>query len=188
MNQAPAAEPRVIEIYFPVLPGTMLLDFAGTAESFRVAAEFGAPFRLHYVAPASQAPSSLGLTLGGLEPLPEALPEGAIVLIPGVAKSAKDYLLPEAVETARWLGQSRPAASSQDRNSRQAAQARTAMARPAAQGSQSRARSPAVRTGASPWGSGPAGPSSRVGGASAGPGRAARVPGAVRIRPPLCRW
>lgn len=96
-------ETRTIPIYFPVLPGTMLLDFAGAAESFRVAAEFGAPFQLHYVAPASQTTSSLGLTLGGLEPLPEALPEGAIVFIPGVAKSAKDYLLPEALETARWL-------------------------------------------------------------------------------------
>jgi transcriptional regulator GlxA family with amidase domain len=103
MTQAPVGEPQPIPIYFPVLPGTMLLDFAGTAESFRVATEFGAPFRLHYVAPASQAPSSLGLTLGGLEPLPESLPDGAIVLIPGVAKSARDYLLPEARETARWL-------------------------------------------------------------------------------------
>jgi transcriptional regulator GlxA family with amidase domain len=104
MTQAPPAPPQPIPIYFPVLPGTMLLDFAGTAESFRVAAEFGAPFRLHYVAPASQAPSSLGLTLGGLEPLPETLPDGAIVIIPGVAASARDYLLPEARAAAAWLG------------------------------------------------------------------------------------
>jgi len=91
------------DIYFLVLPGTMLLDFAGTAESFRVAADFGARFRLHYIAPSGQALSSLGLTLGGLEPLPDELPERAIVLIPGVACSAKDYLLPEARSAARWL-------------------------------------------------------------------------------------
>jgi len=91
------------DIYFLVLPGTMLLDFAGTAESFRVAADFGARFRLHYVAPAGQAMSSLGLTLGGLEPLPGALPAGAIVLVPGVVCSAKDYRLPEAQVAARWL-------------------------------------------------------------------------------------
>ena len=90
-------------IYFLVLPGTMLLDFAGTAESFRVAAEFGAPFQLHYIAPSSQAHSSLGLTLGGMKPLPGQLPDGAIVFIPGVACSAKDYRLPEAVTAARWL-------------------------------------------------------------------------------------
>jgi len=97
----PEAAPT--DLYFLVLPGTMLLDFAGTAESFRVAADFGARFRLHYIAPAAQAPSSLGLTLGGLEPLPGRLPDGAIVLIPGVACSAEDYLLPEAIEAARWL-------------------------------------------------------------------------------------
>ena len=96
-------EPSPTDIYFLVLPGTMLLDFAGTAESFRVATEYGARFRLHYIAPAAQAPSSLGLTLGGLEPLPGRLADGAIVLIPGVACSAKDYLLPEAVAAARWL-------------------------------------------------------------------------------------
>jgi len=93
------------EIFFLVLPGTMLLDFAGTAESFRVAAEFGASFRLHYIAPSGQALSSLGLTLGGLEPLPDRLPERAIVLIPGVACSAKDYKLPEARAAARWLAE-----------------------------------------------------------------------------------
>jgi transcriptional regulator GlxA family with amidase domain len=91
------------DIYFLVLPGTMLLDFAGTAESFRVASDFGAPFRLHYIGPRSEAPSSLGLTLGGMEDLPERLPEKAIVLIPGVAASAKDYRCPEALETAKWL-------------------------------------------------------------------------------------
>ena len=91
------------DIYFLVLPGTMLLDFAGTAESFRVAGDFGARFRLHYIAPGGAARSSLGLTLGGLEPLPDQLPPQAIVLIPGVVCSAKDYLLPEAVQAAQWL-------------------------------------------------------------------------------------
>jgi transcriptional regulator GlxA family with amidase domain len=100
---APTPEPEAIHLFFLVLPGTMLLDFAGTAESFRVAAEFGARFQLHYVAPSGAALSSLGLTLGGLEPLPETLPDRAIVLIPGVARSAKDYLLPEAEAAARWL-------------------------------------------------------------------------------------
>jgi transcriptional regulator GlxA family with amidase domain len=96
-------EASLIDVYFLVLPGTMLLDFAGTAESFRVAADYGAPFRLHYVAPAGQAASSLGLTLGGLEPLPASLAAGAMVVVPGVACSAQDYLRPEAREAERWL-------------------------------------------------------------------------------------
>jgi transcriptional regulator GlxA family with amidase domain len=95
--------PAGTDIYFLVLPGTMLLDFAGTAEAFRVAADYGANFRLHYVAPSGQARCSLGLTLGGLGPLPDRLPDRAVVFIPGVACSAQDYRLPEARTAAQWL-------------------------------------------------------------------------------------
>lgn len=94
----------MVDVYFLVLPGTMLLDFAGTAESLRVAAEFGAPFRLHYVGPGDRPRSSTGLTLGGVSRLPRRLADGDIVIIPGVAKSAKDYRLPEARKAAAWLG------------------------------------------------------------------------------------
>jgi len=93
----------VVDVYFLVLPGTMLLDFAGTAESFRVAAELGAELRLHYVGPGDHPASSLGLTLGGVEPLPDRLPLGAVVFVPGVATSAVDYRRPEAREAAAWL-------------------------------------------------------------------------------------
>lgn len=103
MTPPARSESVVTDIYFLILPGTMLLDFAGTAESFRVATDFGAKFRLHYVGPCGQSLSSLGLTLGGLEPLPEQLPNQAIVIIPGVAASAKDYQLPEAREAVKWL-------------------------------------------------------------------------------------
>jgi len=98
---SPARE--AIDVYFLVLPGTMLLDFAGTAETLHVAAGFGAPFRLHYVGPTALPRTSTGLSLGGVEPLPKRLPAGAIVMIPGVEKSAKDYLLPEARKAAAWL-------------------------------------------------------------------------------------
>jgi len=81
----------------------MLLDFAGTSETLRVAAEFGAPFRIHFVGPADRPRSSIGLGLAGVEPLPDLLPPGAIVIIPGVEKSARDYRLPEARRAASWL-------------------------------------------------------------------------------------
>jgi transcriptional regulator GlxA family with amidase domain len=93
----------MIDIYFLVLPGTMLLDFAGTAESFRVAADFGAGFRIHYIGPRTDSPSSLGLTLSGMEPLPDELPANAVIIIPGVAASAQDYRRPEALEASAWL-------------------------------------------------------------------------------------
>jgi transcriptional regulator GlxA family with amidase domain len=84
----------------------MLLDFAGTAETLRVAAELGAPLRIHYVGPRDGPRSSLGLALAGVEPLPERLPPGAILVIPGVEKSARDYRRPEAREAADWLARS----------------------------------------------------------------------------------
>ncbi len=91
------------DVYFLVLPGTMLLDFAGTAETLRVAADYGAPLRIHHVGPADGPRTSIGLTLGGVEPLPDRLPAGAVVLIPGVERSASDYRRPEARVAAAWL-------------------------------------------------------------------------------------
>lgn len=91
------------DIYFLVLPGTMLLDFAGTSETLRVASGFGAPFRIHYVGPADRPRSSIGLALSGVRPLPRRLPPGAIVIVPGVEKSARDYRRPEARRASRWL-------------------------------------------------------------------------------------
>ncbi|MBI5068201.1 MAG: helix-turn-helix domain-containing protein [Deltaproteobacteria bacterium] len=91
------------DVYFLVLPGTGLLDLSGFAETLRAAAQRGAPLRLHYVGPADLPVSSLGLRLGGVEPLPERLPEGAALVIPGVDRCARDYLLPEARAAAGWL-------------------------------------------------------------------------------------
>jgi len=81
----------------------MLLDFVGTAETLRVAAQFGAPFRIHYVGPVDRPDTSLGLSLAGVGALPEVLPTGAIVVLPGVEKSIRDHRRPEALAAARWL-------------------------------------------------------------------------------------
>ncbi len=81
----------------------MLLDFAGTSETLRVAAEFGAPFLIHHVGPVDRPLTSLGLSLGGVQPLPARLPAGAIVIIPGGERSARDYRRPEALVAAGWL-------------------------------------------------------------------------------------
>jgi len=94
------------DVYFLVLPGTMLLDFAGTSETLRVAADYGASFRIHYVGPSDLPRTSIGLALQGVEPLPPRLPAGAIVIIPGVEKSARDYRRPEARQAVEWLARS----------------------------------------------------------------------------------
>ena len=79
----------MIDILFVVLPDTLLLDLVGPAEAFRLAnqqlAGRGRPpaFRLRYVSAQAEATSSIGLHLSRLEPLPQALPPGAWVVLMG---------------------------------------------------------------------------------------------------------
>jgi hypothetical protein len=73
----------------------------GASETLRVAAEFGAPFRLHHVGPVGHPRTSLGLSLGGVDPLPDRLPAGAMVIIPGVEKSPGSTTITPAPPTTR---------------------------------------------------------------------------------------
>ena len=79
----------MIAILFLVLPETLLLDLAGPAEAFRLAnqqlAARGKPpaFALRYVSAQPEASTSIGLHLSRLEPLPDALPAGAWVVLMG---------------------------------------------------------------------------------------------------------
>lgn len=60
------------------VPGLVLLDYAGPMEALRLAG-----FSLHPVACDPRVDTSLGLALEGFAPLPETLPDGALVLVPG---------------------------------------------------------------------------------------------------------
>jgi transcriptional regulator GlxA family with amidase domain len=106
----------MIDIVFVVLPHTLLLDLAGPAETFRLANQWlarrGRPpaFRLRYVSPQPEVPSSVGIGLAGLEPLPGGF-EAALTWIvllgqPSGAESALTRPLPRAwTDTRRWLAQ-----------------------------------------------------------------------------------
>ncbi|WP_159878261.1 GlxA family transcriptional regulator [Aquitalea denitrificans] len=91
------------EVWFVLPPRFMLLDFAGPAEAMRIATEFGADFQLHYAACDVQTSCSLGLPLGGLQPLPVQLPDDSLIIIPGADCSAEAYALPEARRIVGWL-------------------------------------------------------------------------------------
>jgi transcriptional regulator GlxA family with amidase domain len=93
----------VPDIYIVVVPGTTLLDLAGIVDTFRMAQQLGAPYRLHLVGPAARSRCSIGLDLCGIEPLPEKLPAGATLLVPGTADSASAYKSRESGETADWM-------------------------------------------------------------------------------------
>lgn len=73
------------DLYFVLLPNVLLLDFAGPWHAFQVANIPTPYFRLHAVAPEASVNigHGLGLTLTGVEALPEVLPPGAVVVIPG---------------------------------------------------------------------------------------------------------
>ncbi len=93
------------DVYFLVLPGTMLMDLAGVAEPFRLAERFGGRFRLHFVGPAPLAKTYAGLTLQGIGELPPSLPDGAVVFVPGVPIAADGSIRAPASQAAAWLAQ-----------------------------------------------------------------------------------
>ena len=70
---------QLIDLLFVIAPHSLLLDIAGVAEAFRLAnlhrETRGLPprFRLRFSGPLANVRSSVGLELGGLEPLPQRL-------------------------------------------------------------------------------------------------------------------
>ena len=59
-------------VYFLLLPNVLSLDVSGPAETLRLAGQFS----LRYLSPAPQIVCSIGMTLSGLQPLPERLEDG----------------------------------------------------------------------------------------------------------------
>lgn len=98
---------------FVLLPQTLLLDLAGPAEAFRLAnqrlQQQGQPagYRLRYVSPQPEAGTSVGLTLGALEPLPATLPAGTRVVLMGQPSGDESALAARVprpwADTRRWL-------------------------------------------------------------------------------------
>lgn len=97
------------DIYFLLLPNLLLLDMAGPWQVFRTVNKMIGPrFRLHMIGVNPQLEVGEGVTLADIEPLPEQLPDNAVVVIPGlhIAGSAIDPLQTEACKTAcHWLQQ-----------------------------------------------------------------------------------
>ena len=93
----------MIDIHVLITPRVMLLDLAGISDTLRLAVELGASYNIHYVGPAPKAGSSIGLTLSGIARLPESLPAGATVIVPGATQAVVDYRSAEARQAIDWL-------------------------------------------------------------------------------------
>jgi transcriptional regulator GlxA family with amidase domain len=105
---------RAIDILFVILPDTLLLDWAGPAEAFRMANQSyvlrgeQAPFALKFVGPRSSATSSVGALIAGLEPLPTSLPPGSWVVLSGSPSVPVFASTSATKDTVKWLARARP--------------------------------------------------------------------------------
>ena len=92
------------EVVFALLPRVVLLDVAGPADAFRNAnTKVTNSYRLRFVAPKQSVAAAIGLELGNLEPLPAQLPDGAIVVLTGVAGESMPLDAPETRSLTDWL-------------------------------------------------------------------------------------
>src|ERR1700709_182822 len=80
---------QLIDVLFVIVPHSLLLDIAGPAEAFRLANQHRERrgllprFRLTFAGPVATPPTSVGLALAGLVPLPEQLHAPTWVVVVG---------------------------------------------------------------------------------------------------------
>jgi len=101
--------PQLIDVLFVIVPHSLLLDIAGPAEAFRLANQHreirGLPprFRLSFAGPVTTMPTSVGLSLGDLEPLPDQLNTPTWVVVVGQPTAHVKQVTTEIKVTAQWL-------------------------------------------------------------------------------------
>lgn len=95
-----------IPVWFLTLPGVMMLDISGPAETLQLAK--GA-FSLHYIGPDECVSTSTGMMIGHLAPLPDSLPAGSLLVVPGMADSSVSFDTPQAMAARHWLMRMQPA-------------------------------------------------------------------------------
>jgi len=104
--------PRRIRVYVVVPPRTLLLDIAGPIEVLRRAnhVQEAVRFEVSYIGPVRKVVSSIGLLLTDIRPLPDVLPDDAMIIVAGsvsqtLGASATEQEDDDAAESAivRWL-------------------------------------------------------------------------------------
>ena len=99
-----------IDILFVIAPHSLLLDIAGPAEAFRLVntqnAEHGKgpQFRLRFAGPVTSIPTSVGLPIAQLEPLPAAFATTTWVVLVGQPSVHVRRTTPEVTAISHWLG------------------------------------------------------------------------------------
>ncbi len=94
---------RDVPVYMVVPPRALLLDVAGPMEVLRKAnlVQDKVHFAVRYIGPAPAVRSSIGLHLAAIEPLPDSLPEGSLVVVSGAADKPLGQAVDSRDEDAR---------------------------------------------------------------------------------------
>jgi transcriptional regulator GlxA family with amidase domain len=99
----------LIDLCFVILPDTLVMDWAGPAEAFRIANQkqvalgLAPPFQLRFVGPTANPTSSVGLQLAGLEPLPGSFVEETWLVLLGMPGQTLNIQKPAIKQTLNWL-------------------------------------------------------------------------------------
>src|SRR5574342_510458 len=99
----------MIDCLFVIAPHSLLLDIAGPAEAFRLAnlhreRRGQAPrFRLRFAGPIATPPTSVGLALAGLEPLPDRLDSPTWIVLTGQPAANLARVTPPIAAITQWL-------------------------------------------------------------------------------------
>jgi len=100
----------MIDVLFLLLPGSLILDWAGPAEALRIANELmrkqgkAAPFALRFCAPRPESITSVGVQLAGLEELPASLaPHASWVVLVGQTGTRISVDSPDTRALLDWL-------------------------------------------------------------------------------------
>jgi len=92
------------EVLFVLLPDVVLLDLAGPADAFRIAARRRpGSYRLRFAAPQRSLASAGGLHFSGLEPLPGHLTPDTILVLTGVSGDRVDARSGAPQQVIEWL-------------------------------------------------------------------------------------
>ncbi len=100
---------RSIDVLFVLLPDTLVLDWAGPAEAFRIAnrlrmaAGHAAPFNLRFIGPRPAATGSVGAVIANIEALPQQLKDPAWLVLCGMPSTKVHAEAAASRAAVQWL-------------------------------------------------------------------------------------
>lgn len=94
-----------IPVWFLMVPGIVSLDVTGPAETLKLA---GGAFALRYFGPEESIMTSTDMTISRIEPLPDRLPAGSLLVVPGVHDSGTCFDTPQGIAARHWLMRQQP--------------------------------------------------------------------------------